>query len=75
MTSLYAESDGIYRSLIKVGEEVHRGQVLAEIIHPYEGYVIDNIVSPTEGIVFFAITKPLVNQNDVSCKIIRRLHK
>ena len=75
MTSLYAEFAGIYRSLIKVGEEVHRGQVLAEIIHPYEGYVIDNIVSPTEGIVFFAITKPLVNQNDVSCKIIRRLHK
>lgn len=74
MTSLYTESAGIYRRLVKVGEEIHRGQILGEILDPYEGNVIDNVVSPTEGIVFFSTNKSLVHQNHVACRIIRRLH-
>lgn len=74
MTTLCTETSGIYKRLVEVGEEVYRGQVIAEIMHPYEGNVIDNIVSPTEGILFFSKNKSLVNQNDVICRIIRRIH-
>lgn len=33
------------------------------------------IVAPTDGIVFFAHNKPLVLENTVVFKVIRRLHK
>ena len=51
------------------------GEVLAEILHPYEGEVISRILAPTEGIIFFAHKKPLVTESEVIYKIIRRLYE
>lgn len=51
------------------------GEVMAEIIDPYEGDVTMQIVAPTDGIVFFAHNEPLVLENTVVFKVIRRLHK
>ena len=39
---------GIYRRLKDPGDEVHRGEVLSEIIDPHEGEVINQILSPTD---------------------------
>ena len=75
LTSLKAEAGGIYRRKKEPGEEVHRGDILAEILHPYEGEVISRVVSPTDGIVFFAYRKPLINEKEICYKIIRRLHE
>jgi hypothetical protein len=66
---------GIYRRKKVPGDEVHRGDVLSEIIDPYEGNVISQIIAPTEGIIFFAHKSPLVNENEIVYKIIRRLHE
>ncbi|MDD3360048.1 MAG: M14 family metallopeptidase [Hespellia sp.] len=66
---------GIYRRLKSAGEEVKMGDLLAEIIHPYEGYVISGILAPCNGIIFFSHEKPLVTENEIVYKIIKRLHE
>ena len=66
---------GIYRRMAEPGREVHRGDVLAEILDPYEGEILSQILSPTDGIVFFAHNAPLVMEGAVIFKIIRRLHE
>lgn len=66
---------GIYKSMAAPGREVRRGDVLAEIIDPYEGEILSQILSPTDGIVFFAHNAPLVMEGAVIFKIIRRLHE
>ena len=66
---------GIYRRLKDPGDEVHRGEVLSEIIDPHEGEVINQILSPTDGIIFFAHSSALATESEVLFKIIRRLHQ
>lgn len=75
LTVVKTNAGGIYRRIRHAGEEVHMGDVLAEIIHPYEGDVISRILSPTEGIVFFEHKKSLVTESEIIYKIIRRLHE
>ncbi len=69
------ECGGIYKRLKKPGEEIRHGEVVAEILDPYEGYVKKQVLSPTEGIIFFAHNKPLVTENEIVYKVIRRLHE
>lgn len=75
MLSVKSSGAGIYRKLCAVGDEVARGDVMAQIIHPYEGTVISEIHSPADGIVFFEHEKPLVTENSLIFKLIKRLHK
>ncbi len=68
------KESGFYRRLRQPGDEVSQGEILAEILHPYENNVIDEIVSPACGTVFFAHKSPLVMENTVVYNIIKRLH-
>lgn len=65
---------GIYRPLRRPGDEVKFGDILAEVVDPIEGEVISQIIAPSDGIIFFAHSKPLVIQNSIVYKLIRRLH-
>ncbi|MBQ9120150.1 MAG: succinylglutamate desuccinylase/aspartoacylase family protein [Lachnospiraceae bacterium] len=65
---------GIYRPLKKPGDEVKFGDILAEVVDPIEGEVISQIIAPSDGVIFFAHSKPLVVQNCIVYKMIRRLH-
>lgn len=64
---------GIYRRTKQPGDDVDRGEVMAEILHPYENTVLEQIKSPSNGIVFFAHSSPLVVENTVVYKLIKRL--
>lgn len=66
---------GIFRRKVEPGEEIHMGEIMAEIIDPCEGEVLSSIAAPTDGIVFFAHSQPLVMENAVLFRIIRRLHE
>lgn len=66
---------GIYKRLKEPGEGVCRGDILAEVLDPYEGEVIYRVISPTDGILFFAYNSPLVTENTVVFKVIRRMHE
>ncbi|MFA9381239.1 MAG: M14 family metallopeptidase [Acetanaerobacterium sp.] len=74
LVSVKTTAAGIFRRLKNPSDEVNFGEVIAEILHPYEGTVLARILSPTDGIVFFTNNHPLVIENTVVCKIIRRLH-
>lgn len=75
LMSITSDVSGIYRPLRKPGEEVKFGDILAEIVDPIEGEVISQIIAPSDGIIFFAHSKPLVIQNCIVYKLIRRLHE
>ena len=75
LVSVRADEAGFLRRIVGVNEEVKRGQVLAEIINPMDGNVKAEIIAPTDGIVFFVQNSPLVFQNVVIYKIVRRMHK
>ena len=74
LMSVHAQSGGIYRRIKQPGDEVEQGDVMAEILDPFEGTVKEEIKSPANGIVFFAHKSPLVLENSVVYKIIKRLH-
>ena len=74
LVSIRAEEAGFFRKLVGVDREVKRGEVLAEIINPMDGTVKASILAPTDGIVFFCQAAPMVFQNTVIYKMIRRMH-
>ena len=75
MVNVKSTAAGIYLRTCEAGDEVLKGDVLARIIHPYEGAEIAEITAPTDGIIFFAHKKPLVAENTLVFKMIKRLHK
>lgn len=75
LTTVHASEAGILRRYRFPGEEVRRGDLLAEILDPYEGTAKVQVLAPTDGIIFFSHKKPLVIQKDIICRIIRRLHE
>lgn len=75
LSNVQAKTGGIFRKLVKVGEDVRYGMAMAEIVDPYEGSVKQVITAPTDGIVFFAHTEPLIGQFDIAYQLIHRLHE
>lgn len=53
------------------GTNVFRGQILSEVLDPYDGSVRCEITSPTDGVVFFAHEDPLVYEHTALYRIIR----
>lgn len=74
LTNIHVTCGGIFRGLVKAGEDVRYGHKMAEIIDPYEGSVKETIVAPTDGIVFFTHTEDLITENDMAYRLIHRLH-
>ena len=75
LVSVRADEAGFFRCIVGVNQEVKRGQVLAEIINPMDGNIKAEVLAPTDGIVFFVQNSPLVFQNVVIYKIVRRMHQ
>lgn len=63
---------GIFEGVVRVGDEVVKGQVLAKVINPYEGEVEETLTSPVDGIVFFAHDDPLTYANTAVYKLVVR---
>ena len=66
---------GIFRGLVRAGDDVRYGNLLAEILDPYDGTIRETILAPTDGIVFFAHTSALITECDVAYRVIHRLHE
>lgn len=75
LISIKADEAGFFRRLVGVNKEVKRGQVLAEIINPMDGSVKALVTAPTDGIIFYVQDEPMVFQNVVVYKLIRRMHQ
>ena len=83
IASILAEEDlvtvkpnvsGFFRRKCEINQEVRRGDILAEVLDPYEGNIIDRIVAPVDGILFFAQTSPILFEHSVAFRIIKKLY-
>lgn len=72
MVSVRTRVSGIFESKVEVGEEVLKGQILAETIDPYEGTVKEVLESPVDGIVFFVYDEPLTYARTAVFKLVVR---
>lgn len=70
LISVRTKHAGIFESLVEVGAEIVKHQVLARIIDPLEGEITEQLISPTDGIVFFEHNEPLTYANTAVIKII-----
>lgn len=70
MVSVRTKTAGIFESVVSVGEEIGKGQVLAQVLDPYEGEVLQELCSPVDGLVFFAHDEPLTYANTAVFKLI-----
>lgn len=75
LLSIRADMPGFFRQKESVNTEVVRGQLLAEIVDSFRGDVISRLVAPTDGIIFYQHIKPMVFQNSVVFKMIRKIHE
>lgn len=57
-------------SVRRLSKNVRRGDVLARILHPFDGSVLEEVLSPVDGTVFFAHNKPLDLQHGIIFRII-----
>lgn len=60
---------GILVDVLDEGTIVTKGEVIARIMHPYEGVIICEIKSPCDGMIFFARNKSITYQNTVLFRI------
>ena len=70
MISVRTKTAGIFESKVQVGEEIGKGQLLAEIIDPLEGEVKEELRAPVDGIIFFGHNEPLTYANTAVFKIV-----
>ncbi len=75
MISIKSESAGFFKRMKNVNVEVRRGDLLAEIIDPMDGHVLSEVRSPVDGIIFYQQDAPLIYQNVVIFRIIKKIHK
>ena len=61
---------GFFVRHAKVSQRVKQGDILAEILDPYNGRVIDRILSPVNGIVFFHAVQPVIYAHTTLYRII-----
>jgi hypothetical protein len=61
---------GIYENKVMAGDEVCKGQLLAEIRNAHDGELKQTIVSPADGIVLFIHSDPLVYANTAVIKLV-----
>lgn len=72
MIAVRTKEAGIFEGMVRVGDEVYKGQILANIIHPFEGNIKETLVSPVDGIVFFAHDDPLTYASTAVYKLVAR---
>lgn len=73
LASVRSESSGIFDNKVKVGQEVSQGELLAEILDPYEGDVLEQIFSPVDGNVFFVHNDPMTYSHTSVFKIVKNM--
>ena len=65
----------LFRRFVGINEEVQRGQMLGEILDPYEGNILAEVRSSVNGIVFYAANQPTILENATAFQIIKKLHE
>lgn len=70
MTEIKAPHAGLFMLNCTVGQKVSKGDVIASILHPYEGHQVCSIKAPQDGTIFFARNKSITFQNTLLFRLI-----
>lgn len=70
LLSVRPKKAGIFQSCVQVGQQVKKGQLLAQILDTAEGEEIERLCAPADGAVFFLHDKPLVYANTAAIKLL-----
>ncbi|WP_298483891.1 M14 family metallopeptidase [uncultured Ruminococcus sp.] len=70
ISQIRAGCGGIFRASVKIGEQVTVGQVIGQILDPFEGTVLAEITADHAGVLYFSYHKPLIHESTVCFKII-----
>lgn len=65
-----ASHAGILVDVVEAGLPVSKGQIIAKIMHPYEGSLVTEVKSPCDGRIFFSRNKSITYQNTILFRII-----
>ena len=75
LVSVKASAPGFLRRFVTINEEVNRGQLLGEVLNPYNGEILSEIRSTADGIIFFAEDQPTILENASAFQVIKKLHE
>lgn len=68
--SVRSPEAGLFEPVVRVEQEVRKGELLAEILNPVDGEVRAHIYAPVDGTVFFMDSGPLIYGHTAVIKII-----
>lgn len=68
--SIRANQAGFLGSLVKAGDNVRKGQVLAYITDPYTSDILQTVISSEDGIIAFEYDSPIAYKNTALFKLI-----
>ena len=71
LCNVIARRAGIFYRLKNTGMAVKEGDVLAQILDPYDCGVLEEVKAPVDGVVFFAHNKPLALEHAILYRIIK----
>ena len=71
LCNVIARRAGIFYRLKNTGMAVKEGDVLAQILDPYDSSVLEEVKAPVDGVVFFAHNKPLALEHAILYRIIK----
>lgn len=67
---IQASHAGILTNVAEAGQHVEKGQMIANIIHPYEGTIVTEVKAPCDGMIFFARNRSITYQNTILFRIL-----
>lgn len=70
LVSVRTKKAGFFEALVKVNEEVKKGQPLANIIDTYEGELRDSLCAPCDGTILFLHDEPMTYEDTAVIKLI-----
>lgn len=71
LCNVIARRAGIFYRLKNTGMAVKEGDMLAQILDPYDSCVLEEVKAPVDGVVFFAHNKPLALEHAILYRIIK----
>lgn len=66
---LNAEASGIIIPSVSHSVNVKKGDLLCQIVDPFEGTVVENVLSPVDGVLFTLRTYPVVYEGSLIARI------
>ena len=70
LATVRAQAAGFFECKVSVGDQVEKGELLAQILDPFDGSLRSNILSPVEGTILFAQDEAMTYDSTALFKIV-----